>query len=376
LSEGFRTRDGHLLQRFASSERLDRLVVVNRPVSLLERRVRRLPRHVPGRVVLERSINGHVLYAIEAAAGVIVIDVTTPDIMRPLFLRRGWWFAAFRDRAVHNLLRWVAAELRMEHAPTIAWIPTVAEVVQELQPRRFVYDSLDNWLIHPMLRRHASEAAKGYAAMLPAADAVFVSAPASADALSMWRADAAVLPNGVDPEYFSGHHPRPSDLPSGAVIGYAGKLAHRIDAELVRDVARSLPDLTFAFVGPVLERSAIGAMTGLPNVRILGDRHYSVLPSYVEHFDVAWIPHRVGEGETGGDPIKLYEYWAAGRPVVSTPIDGLDRWGDRLVLASTPGEMTSAIRRMLENPLHAEIPPDRTWAAIADRILDALLEAS
>jgi hypothetical protein len=38
--------------------------------------------------------------------------------------------------------------------------------------------------------------------------------------------------------------------------------------------------------------------------------------------------------------------------------------------------MTSAIRRMLETPLHAEIPPDRTWAAIADRILDSLLEAS
>ena len=305
-----------------------------------------------------------------------MIDVTTPDVIKPMVMRRGWWFEAFRDRAVLELLRWVAVELSMEHAPTIAWIPTVADIVQQLQPRRFVYDSLDNWLIHPMLRRHAAEAAKGYAAMLPAADAVFVSAPASADALSAWRADAIVLPNGVDPDYFSGHHTRPSDLPSGVVIGYAGKLAHRIDAELVRDVARSLPDLTFAFVGPVLERTAIGAMTALPNVRILGDRHYSVLPSYLEHFDVAWIPHRVGEGETGGDPIKLYEYWAAGRPVVSTPIDGLDRWGDRLVLASTPGEMTSAIRRMLETPLHAEIPPGRTWTAIADRILDSLLEPS
>jgi glycosyltransferase involved in cell wall biosynthesis len=376
LSEGFRTRDGHLLEQFAGSERLDRLAVVNRPVSLLERAVRRQSRHVAGRVVLERSIAGHVVYVTEVGARVVVIDFTTPDFARPLLRRRGWWFEVFRKRAVVELLKWAVLELRMDHAPVIAWIPTVADVIAELQPRRFVYDSLDNWLIHPMLRRHAAQAAKGYASMLPTADAVFVSAPASAEALARWRSNATVLPNGVDPEYFAAPHPRPLDLPPAPVVGYAGKLAHRIDAELVREVARSLPDLTFVFIGPVLDASAIRAMRATSNVRILGDRHYSLLPSYLQHFDVAWIPHRVGEGETGGDPIKLYEYWAAGCPVVSTPIDGLGRWGERHTHATTTDEMRSAIRRLLQDPVQTRVPSDRTWAAIADRILASLLGSS
>jgi glycosyltransferase involved in cell wall biosynthesis len=117
-------------------------------------------------------------------------------------------------------------------------------------------------------------------------------------------------------------------------------------------------------------------MRATSNVRILGDRHYSLLPSYLQHFDVAWIPHRVGEGETGGDPIKLYEYWAAGCPVVSTPIDGLGRWGERLTLASTTDEMRSAIRRLQQDPVQTRVPSDRTWAAIADRILASLLGSS
>jgi glycosyltransferase involved in cell wall biosynthesis len=204
------------------------------------------------------------------------------------------------------------------------------------------------------------------------ADRVIVAAPRSAEALAPWRSDIEVVPNGVDSSMFKMDVSRPSDLPPGPVVGYAGKLAHRIDAALVRDVARSLPDMTFVFIGPVLDRAAIQPMAGIANVRLLGDRHYAAMPGYLRHFDVGWIPHRVGEGETGGDPIKLYEYWAAGLPVVSTRIDGMQAWADVIALVDDAAEASSAIRRMLDVPIHAPVPSDREWSVIADRMVGYL----
>ena len=52
------------------------------------------------------------------------------------------------------------------------------------------------------------------------------------------------------------------------------------------------------FVGPALEPDLVRPLEGLANVRLLGDRRVEDVPAYLAAFDVAWIPHRVGEGET------------------------------------------------------------------------------
>ena len=109
-----------------------------------------------------------------------------------------------------------------------------------------------------------------------------------------------------------------------------------------------------------------------PNVHLLGDRPYDVLPAYVRSFDVAWIPHRVGAGETGGDPIKLYEYWAAGRQVISTRIDGSEAWTAQAHLVDDAAQAADAIRGVISGALptlQTAIPAGRTWDEIAGTIL-------
>jgi glycosyltransferase involved in cell wall biosynthesis len=205
---------------------------------------------------------------------------------------------------------------------------------------------------------------------------VYVSAPASRDVLQRWRDDIEIVPNGVDPLVFSGSYSRPADLPTGPIVGYAGKLAERIDAELVAATARSMPGVTFVFLGPILQPSAIAAMRGIPNILLLGDRSYDRLPGYLGHFDIGWIPHRVGAGETGGDPIKLYEYWAAGLPVVSTPIDGWEAWGPGITIvrdAMDAGTVLASILSADHDHRRPQVPPERTWTAIAARLLEPLL---
>jgi glycosyltransferase involved in cell wall biosynthesis len=332
---------------------------------------------VAGRVVATNQGRGWRAWITRTAEGFDVLDLAVDDVASVLQSPRGWWFEiGGTDRAL-DALAWAVEESTpsRKRPACIAWTPTAAPLVRALRPSRLVFDSLDNWLIHPILRRQRDRAMPAYRELLGRADLVTVSAPASAAALAPFRLAVEVLPNGVDVERFSGNvSTLLAGLPSGPVVGYAGKLALRIDAELCLAVARALPSVQFVFLGPVLDRTVV-RIGGAPNIHLVGDRHPDVLPDYIRRFDVAWIPHRVGEGETGGDPIKLYEYWAANLQVVTTAIDGHERWTDRAFVIRNAAEAASTLEGILEGHLRKPVwvEPERHWSAIADRLADALV---
>lgn len=373
--EGFRTRDGHILQQGMHRPDIELTVIVNRPMSLAERYLRGRGTLDGARGVLaERRTHGYRGTITQVDHRAVVVDVDTPDVIRPMARPRRWWFDVFDNVHVIELIGWAANEMGAASAPSIAWVPTVAPTIEALRPTRFVYDSLDNWLIHPTLRKEATRADDGYHRLIPAATRVFASAPRSAEVLARYRPDIHVLPNGVDSASFAQRRARPTDLPSGPIVGYAGKLSSRIDTRLIDEVAERLPAIQFVFAGPVLDPTVGRRLKSRPNIHMLGDRHYSELPAYVQNFDVGWIPHTVGEGETGGDPIKLYEYWAAGIPVVSTKIDGMERWGAEIALIDDARGGERAIQLMLEQPRIASVPPEREWSAITESILRVLMD--
>ena len=376
--EGFRTRDAHLLEAFARRLDVERLLVVDRPTSFAERVARRGPERAAGSLEREWQSGGVRASLTEVLPSTLVLDLAVADFLAPIRRRRGWWFDVFARADVGAAIDEAAQVALGAPTDTVAWVPTVAPVLFGREGR-VQFDALDNWLIHPTLRRHATEAEAAYATIVPRADRVFATGPASARVLTRWRPDVTLQPNGVDPEAFAGPVDRPADLPGAPVVGYAGKLAERIDDDLVAAVARDLPEVQFVFVGPVLNTGAIRAMRGQPNVQVLGDRPYSDLPAYVRSFDVAWIPHRVGAGETGGDPIKLYEYWAAGRQVISTRIDGSEAWAAQARLVDDAAQAAEAIGGLISGallPLPTTIPAGRTWDEIADAILGDPTDAS
>jgi hypothetical protein len=95
------------------------------------------------------------------------------------------------------------------------------------------------------------------------------------------------------------------------------------------------------------------------------------------HADLTWIPHRVGEGETGGDPIKMYEAWAAGRQVITTPIDGIQAWERQLFVVDSADAAVETIGGLLDGtiaPKPVSVPEERTWASIADVLVRSVAE--
>ena len=376
--EGVRTRDGHLLRELANDARIDRILVIDRPVSAAERLLH--PSWSPvvaGKQIGRRRHGRRVLTLTEVAPRVVVLDVGVPDLLSVARRPRRWWFQVFRSRGLIDAVEWAIDVAGLGSPGAIAWTPTAEPVITALRFKPFLFDSLDNWITHPQLRREIVEATAAYGSLLPLADRVVVTARASARALSRWVPDPLVIPNGVDQQRFQGRHVRPSDVPPGQVVGYAGKLADRIDVELCAAVARAHPHARFVFVGPVMD-PRVRRLARLPNVALLGDRSPDEIPAYLSSFDVAWIPHRVGEGETGGDPIKLYEYWAAHCQVVTTRIDGSDAWLDRAFVVSSAADAVRVVGGLLDGsvpPKPVGITADRTWSFIAATLVDLLIGA-
>jgi glycosyltransferase involved in cell wall biosynthesis len=130
------------------------------------------------------------------------------------------------------------------------------------------------------------------------------------------------LPNACEPEPFAAEPlAEPADV---ATLGrpravYAGAIDSWFDADLVAGAARALPRWEFVLIGPV--RADLRALAGSPNVRVLGPRPYCDLPAYLRHADAGIVPFRITPMTQAIHPIKVYEYCAAGLPVVATPME-------------------------------------------------------
>lgn len=145
------------------------------------------------------------------------------------------------------------------------------------------------------------------------------------------REDALYLPNGVEYEHFAGDAAQMKEEPElmkfvqegKPIAGYYGALAEWFDYELLEEVARRRRDWNFLLIGPKYDLSLSERgqpLLKLGNVRWIGHRSYQSLPSYLRLFDVAMIPFVLNPITLATSPLKLYEYFAGGKAVITTPM--------------------------------------------------------
>ncbi len=151
------------------------------------------------------------------------------------------------------------------------------------------------------------------------------------------------IPNGVDAAWFiekAAGAVRPQALTGvpGPVAGYIGMLYSWIDYELLAAAARSLPKVTFVLVGPIVDPERAAALRSLPNVLFPGRVPYTEVPAFVASFDVCLIPFRKGPIADTTNPVKVFEYFALGKPVLSTQVAELEPFAGEGLLRMAGGE--------------------------------------
>ncbi|MDQ3569407.1 MAG: glycosyltransferase [Actinomycetota bacterium] len=177
------------------------------------------------------------------------------------------------------------------------------------------------------------------------ADIVIVPTPALAGRFEDWGADVRLVPHGVT--LFPWQTQGGSD--GGVKIGFVGTLDFRIDAEVLEHVAISEPNWNISLVGPVQRGFPEARLRRLPNLSILPPVPHAEVGYTLRRFSVGIMPYFDHPFYQGMSPLKLLEFFAAGKPVVARPTAALEPFSQWLCFATTPAEFLEQIRHVLSH---------------------------
>lgn len=183
------------------------------------------------------------------------------------------------------------------------------------------------------------------------------------------------LPHGVQFEHFARCQDSQLEIPHEIqsiprpIIGYHGLIQDLIDFPLIEALASAHPDWSFVFLGDII--FDIKELPKLPNIYYIGRKSFHDLPSYIKGFDVGLIPYRIETRTICANPVKLREYLASGKPVISTPLPEVFPYKEVVCIAETAEEFEKSIKQAIEtdDPLKIKkrmnLVAAEDWGAIA-----------
>ena len=268
-------------------------------------------------------------------------------------------------------LRFQARRLAMKAGPDWRWHgiaflfnPIFWPYVDALQPKYVVFHAYDAF---PLMGSNWTPDRERMLTRL--AERADILSATTAEVVSTFpnhlQSKARLLENGSDSQIFikGRAQPCPHNLASipHPRIGYIGTVNRKTDFAVINGVARSRPDWHWILMGHVDERlihrdrearEGYIACRSLPNVHYFDPVRPNEVPAYVAHMDVNTICYRIREGEWGFAcyPLKLHEYLAAGKPVVSSAISVIrEKFSSVVGVATSAREWEAAIDDAIEN---------------------------
>ncbi|MFR5264902.1 glycosyltransferase [Clostridium sp.] len=199
----------------------------------------------------------------------------------------------------------------------------------------------------------------------------------------------ALVTNGVEYEHFSNIKCTkcPEEISeviesNRKIIGYFGALAKWFDYELIKKMSKELSDHEIVLIGIDYDKSlGKSGILDLPNVHYLGTRDYKDLPTYAKFFNVGIIPFVINDITEATSPVKLFEYMALGKPIITTDLPECRKYKSALVSKSHE-EFIENIKKAEElkgDPEYLEILKNEglnnTWRQKARDIKDLILNS-
>lgn len=243
-----------------------------------------------------------------------------------------------------------------------------------------VYDLCDEY------HKPALRSSPIYTAFCRACEAAsFVVAGTEEQAQCVPRKEVVIIPNGVHSSWYTQPRPVPQDMESlpRPRIGYIGKISNKVDLGWLEALSMRR-GWHIVLVGPLQklappDHRRFELLCSRPNVHYLGSKAAQDIPAYMQALDVGLMCYTRGLHCEGSSPLKLYEYSAAGIPVVGSRLGSLHRDPEisQLVrLVDTPEEAVHAVSAALDSNGDTEARRRRidfaernSWARRAETVM-------
>ena len=246
-------------------------------------------------------------------------------------------------------IRWLMWRERVDRPITWFMIPHLASIVGRLGERLSVYYCIDDYgslsdVNEAIVRGMDDETTRR-------ADLVFIASGTLLEDKLRLNPNTIVSPHGVDVDHFGRAEDERLLIPSDTadfprpIVGFFGLIERRIDLELVDYLAHQRPQWTFLLIGRVaLPEEKIPHR---PNIHFIGNRPYESLAAYGKQFDAAIIPYRQTKFNYHANPLKLREYLAMGKPVVTVSTPEIDKYADVVEIAHSHQEFLAKLDDVL-----------------------------
>lgn len=275
----------------------------------------------------------------------------------PLFLPGRFYMPPF-NTFNQFLLRFCLRRLvkRLGFRDFILWIyqHNSHPLIGRLEERLSIYHCLDEFSAGDAWPKGAVVRAQEES-MVSKADVVFTYCQPFYERFRKVHPNVHLIPSATDIAHFKkaalDSTPIPEDLAGIATprIGYVGSFNERSDIGLIAALAKNHPEWQFVFIG--LCQSArvkdFGRVQGLGNIHFLGKRPFESLPGYMKGMNICWLPYLLTEKTRFVQPLKLYDYLASGKPVISTDLPEVRPFSEAVRIIHSAEECENTIEELL-----------------------------
>lgn len=262
-------------------------------------------------------------------------------------------------KSVASSIRAMVTSLGLSKVTLFVQHPGWAPVVQLLEEYAIVYDIVDDFQSFPNV---SSDIKKAETILFECADGL-VTVSNSLRSTMPSHITSRTIRNGVE---FSRFCDENSELqPTSEIrIGYVGAISDWFDTDLLLEAAMLRPEWQFCLVGEPEEQQR-QRLSSQQNIRLYGEMHYSDISKFIASSSVMTVPFKRSSLTLKADLVKIYEYLAVGKPVVSTIPPEEVELAQLVQVVETPASFVSAVEQAIGED-STQIPRRKTYAASND----------
>jgi len=271
---------------------------------------------------------------------------------------------------------------------TVVYTPYQKDYIGIIGETFLIYDCYDEYLAPTNFRNSAllRQLEEKDREILRKADIVFGASEPIVEKRRKFNKNVYFIPNAVDYNHFKKAFDEKTAIPDDItriphpIIGFVGNMNQSIDFNLLTFLAHQRPEWSLVLIGSFnayergfMRSKELREARSCKNIYFIGGRPFEQIPGYLKAFDICLIPYKDTEFNRSRSPVKLYEYMASGKPIVSIPVCQCQQFKATIEIAKDPQSFLEAIERvlagnhnvMLQNLMIAE---ENSWERRADKV--------